>query len=208
MRAVEVLARRVTEVEAVDAHAEALAAERDAVGAPSSARVLDLGRAEDALVAGASAWQIVDVARITSITTTRRRGCRLVGSEGDMNVHVGTLAVHAGHATLLSPSGARDPRLVLGVRPADLRGLHELRARSGSGARITRTSARSSPSPPRTIQSMRRTTRSVAAPATMALIAINVVVYMITAAQGGGINLPGGKLFSDWALAGPRGLGR
>ena len=34
----------------------------------------------------------------------------------------------------------------------------------------------------------------------MALIAINVVVYMITAAQGGGINLPGGQLFSDWAL--------
>ncbi len=57
-------------------------------------------------------------------------------------------------------------------------------------------------SPARTIQSMRRTTRSVAAPATMALIAINVVVYIITAAQGGGINLPGGKLFSDWALQG------
>jgi len=58
------------------------------------------------------------------------------------------------------------------------------------------------PSPARTMQSVRRTTRSVAAPATMVLIAINVVVYIITAAQGGGINLPGGKLFSDWALQG------
>jgi membrane associated rhomboid family serine protease len=57
-------------------------------------------------------------------------------------------------------------------------------------------------SPARTMQNVRRTTRSVAAPATMVLIAINVVVYMITAAQGGGINLPGGKLFSDWALQG------
>jgi membrane associated rhomboid family serine protease len=56
--------------------------------------------------------------------------------------------------------------------------------------------------PARTIQNVRRTTRSVAAPATMALVAVNVVVYMITAAQGGGINLPGGKLFSDWALQG------
>ena len=58
------------------------------------------------------------------------------------------------------------------------------------------------PSPARTIQSVRRQTRAVAAPATMVLIAINVVVYMITAAQGGGINLPGGQLFSDWALQG------
>jgi membrane associated rhomboid family serine protease len=58
------------------------------------------------------------------------------------------------------------------------------------------------PSPARTIQSVRRQTRAVAAPATMALIALNVAVYMITASQGGGINLPGGKLFSDWALQG------
>lgn len=58
------------------------------------------------------------------------------------------------------------------------------------------------PSPARTVQSVRRRTRAVAAPATMALIGINVVVYMITASQGGGINLPGGQLFSDWALQG------
>ena len=57
-------------------------------------------------------------------------------------------------------------------------------------------------SPARTMQSVRRSTRSVAAPATMALIGINVVVYMITAAQGGGISLPGGELFSNWALQG------
>jgi membrane associated rhomboid family serine protease len=58
------------------------------------------------------------------------------------------------------------------------------------------------PSPARTLQTVRRSTRSVAAPATMTLIAINVVVYVITAAQGGGPNLPGGALFSDWALQG------
>jgi membrane associated rhomboid family serine protease len=57
-------------------------------------------------------------------------------------------------------------------------------------------------SPQRTLQNVRRSTRSVAAPATMALIGLNVVVYMITASQGGGINLPGGQLFSDWALQG------
>jgi membrane associated rhomboid family serine protease len=58
------------------------------------------------------------------------------------------------------------------------------------------------PSPVRTMQSVRRTTRAIAAPATMVLIALNVVVYMITVAQGGGINLPGGTLFSNWALQG------
>jgi len=57
-------------------------------------------------------------------------------------------------------------------------------------------------SPQRTLQNVRRTTRSLAAPATIALIALNVVVYLITVSQGGGINLPGGQLFSDWALQG------
>ena len=42
----------------------------------------------------------------------------------------------------------------------------------------------------------------LAAPVTSALIAINVLVYLITVAQGAGINAPGGKLFSDWALVG------
>ncbi len=56
--------------------------------------------------------------------------------------------------------------------------------------------------PTRTIQSAQRRTRSAAAPATMVLIAINVVVYVITAAQGGGPSLPGGQLFADWALQG------
>ena len=47
-----------------------------------------------------------------------------------------------------------------------------------------------------------RRRRPLAAPATMVLIAINVVVYVITAAQGGGINLPGGELFSKLGSAG------
>ena len=38
---------------------------------------------------------------------------------------------------------------------------------------------------------------------TKALIAINIVVYVITAAQGRGINDPGGSLFVKWALYGP-----
>ena len=38
---------------------------------------------------------------------------------------------------------------------------------------------------------------------TKALIVANVVVYVITAAQGRGINDPGGSLFLKWALYGP-----
>ena len=53
-----------------------------------------------------------------------------------------------------------------------------------------------------------RAPRIVARPAgnaivTKVLIALNVVVYLITAVQGTGLNQPGGKLFTDWALFGP-----
>jgi len=57
-------------------------------------------------------------------------------------------------------------------------------------------------SPQRTLQNIERATRSMQAPATMVLIALNIAVYLITVYQGGGINLPGGQLFSDWALQG------
>jgi membrane associated rhomboid family serine protease len=39
-----------------------------------------------------------------------------------------------------------------------------------------------------------------AALVTKALIAVNVLVYLVTVAQGAGINDPGGSLFNDWAL--------
>jgi membrane associated rhomboid family serine protease len=58
------------------------------------------------------------------------------------------------------------------------------------------------PSPARTLQTMQRKGRALVAPATMVLIGINVLVYIVTAAQGGGINLPGGQLFGQWALQG------
>jgi membrane associated rhomboid family serine protease len=38
---------------------------------------------------------------------------------------------------------------------------------------------------------------------TRTLIAINVVVYLITAVQGAGVNAPGGRLFDDMFLYGP-----
>src|ERR1700730_11977202 len=45
--------------------------------------------------------------------------------------------------------------------------------------------------------------RSTAALVTKGLIAINVGIYLITAAQGGGFNAPGGKLFAKMLLFGP-----
>jgi membrane associated rhomboid family serine protease len=38
---------------------------------------------------------------------------------------------------------------------------------------------------------------------TWGLIGVNVLVYLITVAQGNGINSPGGSLFMKWALFGP-----
>jgi membrane associated rhomboid family serine protease len=38
---------------------------------------------------------------------------------------------------------------------------------------------------------------------TKALVAANILVYVITAAQGGGLNSPGGSLFDKWELLGP-----
>jgi membrane associated rhomboid family serine protease len=38
---------------------------------------------------------------------------------------------------------------------------------------------------------------------TRILVALNVIIYLITVAQGGGINDPGGSLFTKWLLWGP-----
>jgi membrane associated rhomboid family serine protease len=38
---------------------------------------------------------------------------------------------------------------------------------------------------------------------TYALIGLNALIYLITVAQGGGINAPGGSLFANWVLFGP-----
>jgi membrane associated rhomboid family serine protease len=40
---------------------------------------------------------------------------------------------------------------------------------------------------------------------TKILVAVNVIVYLITVAQGSGLNDPGGSLFYNWALFGGRG---
>jgi membrane associated rhomboid family serine protease len=52
---------------------------------------------------------------------------------------------------------------------------------------------------------VRRTTgiRPTDAIITRILVALNVVVYLITVAQGSGLNAPGGSLFYKWALFGP-----
>ena len=68
-RTVEVLAGRVAEVEPLDQHAEALASERDSTSAASARASSTSAAHQTRSYPVASAWQIVDVARITSITT-------------------------------------------------------------------------------------------------------------------------------------------
>lgn len=51
---------------------------------------------------------------------------------------------------------------------------------------------------------MRLPTRTRGVPfVTYGLVGLNVLVYLITVAQGAGINQPGGKLFDKWILYGP-----
>ncbi len=55
--------------------------------------------------------------------------------------------------------------------------------------------------PPRVV---RRTSRGATdALVTKALIGANVVIYLIEASQGGGLNSPGGSIVDKWALYGP-----
>jgi membrane associated rhomboid family serine protease len=63
-------------------------------------------------------------------------------------------------------------------------------------------------SPPRAVRSVQRplARRGIVisgAFVTRALVALNVIIYLITVAQGSGINNPGGALFDKWLLFGP-----
>ncbi len=58
------------------------------------------------------------------------------------------------------------------------------------------------PSAQRTYRQAKGRVTGLDAPATAVLVAINVIVYLITVAQGNGLNAPGGKIFFDGALIG------
>ena len=63
--------------------------------------------------------------------------------------------------------------------------------------------ARPRQAPQQTVRSAQRTIAGLDAPATVALVVVNVIIYAITVAQGGaGLGEPGGKLFLDGALIG------
>jgi membrane associated rhomboid family serine protease len=58
------------------------------------------------------------------------------------------------------------------------------------------------PSATRTVRQVKGSILGHPAPVTAALVAINVVVYLITVVQGGGLNQPGGKLYAKGVLVG------
>jgi membrane associated rhomboid family serine protease len=58
------------------------------------------------------------------------------------------------------------------------------------------------PSAARTVRQTRGRIAGLDAPATVALVAANVLVYLITVGQGGGLNQPGGQAFERGALVG------
>ena len=113
-----------------------------------------------------------------------------------MDAHAGGYASPDvdGRAPLLLPaSGPRDRALLLGVRPADLRRLRDVRAcrHPLPGSRGSR-AARPGDADPAAARAPRagHRARHGNAPITKALIAINVAIYLITASQGGGPQRP------------------
>lgn len=58
------------------------------------------------------------------------------------------------------------------------------------------------PSAQRTIREAKGAVTRLGAPATTFLVAVNVLVYLVTVSQGGGLDQPGGALFRDGALVG------
>ena len=56
--------------------------------------------------------------------------------------------------------------------------------------------------PQRTVRQAQRTLGGVTAPATVGLVALNVLVYLVTVYQGAGVSQPGGQVFNDGALVG------
>ncbi len=55
---------------------------------------------------------------------------------------------------------------------------------------------------PRQVRQARRTIAGLDAPATVGLVALNVLVYLVTVYQGAGLDHPGGTVFNDGALVG------
>ena len=58
------------------------------------------------------------------------------------------------------------------------------------------------PSASRTVRQVRGNITRHPAPVTAGLVGINVLVYLVTVAQGGGLNAPGGKVFTQGLLFG------
>ena len=58
------------------------------------------------------------------------------------------------------------------------------------------------PSAQRTVRQARRTFGGFEAPATVSLVAVMVLVYLVTVSQGDGVGRPGGQIFLDGALIG------
>ena len=56
--------------------------------------------------------------------------------------------------------------------------------------------------PQRSVRQAQRTLGGVTAPATVGLVALNVLVYLVTVYQGAGVSQPGGQVFNDGALVG------
>ena len=192
------LARRVAEVEALDVLEPPLAGQlRRPFGLRERARLVHLGAAEDAPVAGCE--RLADRGgRAEDVDDDPdRSGRQLAGREGHVDAHAGGYASPDDDdrdPVLLPASRSRDRAVLLGVRTPDLRRLRELWTRRhplpGSRERPPSSPAtRLKPRPVRRAPGIALATGQ--APVTKALIAINLAIYLVTAVQGARPQQPG-----------------
>jgi membrane associated rhomboid family serine protease len=79
-----------------------------------------------------------------------------------------------------------------------------IRCPEHAGGRTTVRGLRAPRRPPLRVPRARGTALATGrAPVTKALIVLNVAIYLVTAAQGHGLNNPGGSLYLHWLLYGP-----
>ena len=182
----EVLARRVAEIESRNEDVLPLAAE-DA--APSSSRSANASSTS----AAQSTRSYPDCERLADRRRRPdhvdddpgRRPARLIRCQRDMDTHRGTLTRLGRAPPLLSASRPRDVRLVLGLRPRDLPGLHDVRPGRHPlpGSRGRRRG--DAPAPTRAARSATRSLERYGPFITFTLIGMNVGVFLLELLLGG-----------------------
>ena len=168
---------------------------------PERERVVDLGAAENALVAGRQGLRDRRSGAHHVDDDRERSGGRLRRRERDVTAHLGTTLRHVSEPmrcyrhpnreTYISCTVCDRPICTECMTPAPVGQRCPEHSGKPQGVRRVATGTR------------RAAFEGTGALVTKALIGLNVLIYVLTCVQGSGINSPGGSLYAKWVLFGP-----